>query len=169
VLALPSWVLSFAESGGVIGGIILFVGLLFTKVIRPTWRFIKKASDTIETSSEALQYVQAQMKNNAGKSIRDVVERTERSAKSSQDRLEHIEAHLSRHDVHLDRLGGMIAAAITSSADASAAMARHTEEAMERHGAMVAMLLRVIGLGADAEDVRAVAEKSRESSAVDPV
>lgn len=146
MLALPDWAVSLAKDGSVIGGIILFFGLLITKVFRPMWKFIKKAADTIETTGEALEYVQSQMKNNAGKSIRDVVERTERSAASSQSRLEHIEHHLARHDVHLDRLGGMISAAITSSTDASAAMGRHTEEEMARHGAMVSMLLRVSGL-----------------------
>jgi hypothetical protein len=60
------------------------VALIFTKGVRPVFRFFKALDDGVS-------FVRAQMENNGGSSLRDAIDRTEGSVAKLEDRFDRLD------------------------------------------------------------------------------
>ncbi len=138
--ALLWWERSVAILVGAAAGISAVV-VIWTKGIRPLIHGIKQAHTRFGEMSDAIDYVLAEMQSDSGKSVKDIVQKTERNTAQTELRLAQIETSVRAHDLHLDRLGMQINMAVQSTATAAGTLAQHTQEEMERYGTIVSMFL----------------------------
>lgn len=125
----------------IIAGAITAVAIIWTKLVKPTASAIRRLVRAIDRMDAAMEYVEAQMQNDSGKSVKDLIEKTERNTTASDNRLSSIESTLLNHDAHLDRLGSQMTTAVQASAVAATTLAQHTQEEMRRYGNIVSMFL----------------------------
>lgn len=141
----------------VIAGVIAAVAIIWTKLVKPAATGARRLVRAIDRMDAAMDYVEKEMKNDSGKSVKDLIEKTDRTLTSTEARISAIEATLLNHDSHLDRLGTQINSAVQSSAAAAGTLALHTQEEMRRYGTIVSMFLSLADH--DSAEVKALIEE----------
>lgn len=143
----------------VVAGVIAAIAIIWAKLVKPAASSVRRLVRAIDRMDAAMDYVEKEMKNDSGKSVKDLIEKTDRAMTSTEHRLTSIEATLLNHDSHFDRLGTQINSAVQASAAAAGTLALHTQEEMRRYGTIVSMFLSLADH--DSAEVKALIEEMK--------
>jgi hypothetical protein len=126
MLGADEWTQDILVWLGIVSSVIVTAGLVRVKVVKPIIVFA-------DEMRKALAFVNAELRNNGGKTIRDVADRIDRHVAGTETRIARLEHLAQRHEADL-------AQAARKAEQATWVVAQHAEQELARYAQIVDLI-----------------------------
>lgn len=127
MISAPAWASEGLFWVAALTALITFVGLVRAKV----WRPLRVAIDSIQRT---VLFVEGELKNNGGKTIRDVTDRIDKHVSATEARIARLEQLSHRHELDL-------AQAQAKADQVTYVLAQHANEELARYSQIVDLIV----------------------------